>query len=355
MPGRWNSDILKSVMARKDLSVEQARDVFNAIMDGALAESQIAAILVAMAVKGETVEEITGAAMAMRAHVRRIDGGAGCGELARATGGEPGADVVDTCGTGGTGLKTFNISTAAALVACGAGVRVAKHGNRTATRPSGSADVLAALGVHIDADEQTVTRCLAEAGICFCFAIRHHPAMKFAAPVRKALGVRTLFNLLGPLTNPAGAMRQLMGVYDGALVEPIARVLLALGAQRAMVVHAADGLDEISTTSPTLVGDVADGAVTTRHIEPEDFGIARARMDELLVTTVAESAQRVKAVLAGQLGPARDIVLLNAAAAITVAGKAPEIAAGLLLAGKAIDTGAAMKALERLVAISNGR
>jgi anthranilate phosphoribosyltransferase len=339
MAGAWQSQVLRSLIGGSDLSMDEARGLFNSIMEGELAEPQIAAVLVAMAAKGEAVEEIAGAAMAMRAHVRKVDTG--------------GRDVIDTCGTGGTGLNTLNISTAAAFVAAGAGACVAKHGNRTNTRPSGSADVLVALGVNIDAETDVEARCLAEANVCFCFAIRHHPAMRYAAPVRKSLGVRTVFNVLGPLTNPAGAKRQLMGVFDDKLVETIAAVLARLGSQRAMVVHAEDGLDEISISSPTHLAELRDGNVSSRRIQPKDFGMARADISSLEVGSPAESAERIRAVLAGKSGPDRDIILLNAAAALTVAEKAKDIRAGLKLAGESIDSGAASGAMEKLIQISN--
>lgn len=339
MAGPWKSEILRSLIAGNDLSMEEAHGLFNDIMDGQLTEPQIAAVLTALAAKGESIEEIAGAAMAMRAHSRKIDAG--------------GREVIDTCGTGGTGLNTLNVSTAAALVAAGAGACVAKHGNRTNTRPSGSADVLAALGLNIEADEDAVARCLAEANVCFCFAIRHHPAMRYAAPVRKSLAVRTVFNVLGPLTNPAGAKRQLMGVFDDKLVGTIAAVLARLGSTRAIVVHAEDGLDEISTTSATHIGELCDGKVTSRRVQPEDFGFRRARLEELAVRSPEDSAERIRAVLAGKQGPDRDIVLLNAAAALVVAGAVDDIAAGLAPAEEAISSGAAGAALDKLVEISN--
>jgi len=333
------SEILRAVMAGRSLSREQTREAFGQIMDGQWSEPQIAAMLVALAIKGETVEEIAGAAQAMRDHVVPIDTG--------------GLDVIDTCGTGGTGLSTFNISTAAALVAAGAGAKVAKHGNRTNTRASGSANVLSALGVNLDAGPETVARCLAEAGVCFCYAVRHHPAMKYAAPVRKSLGVRTLFNVLGPLTNPAGAKRQVMGVFDAALTEPIATVLGLLGARRALVVHAEDGLDELATTAPTRISEWKAGQVTTRTVQPEDFGLPRAKLADLLVDSPEASAAMVLEVLAGRRGPARDIVVLNAAAALYVAELAADLPAAVPLAEESIDTGAANAALERLVEVSN--
>jgi anthranilate phosphoribosyltransferase len=341
MTANWSySDALKTVMAGESLSRDQAHEAFGAVMGGQLTEAQIAGLLVALAVKGETVDELAGAAQAMRDHVVPIDTG--------------GIEVIDTCGTGGTGISTFNISTAAALVAAGAGVAVAKHGNRTVTRASGSANVLEALGVNLDADSETVARCLAEAGVCFCFAIKHHPAMKYAMPVRKALGVRTIFNLLGPLTNPARAKRQVMGVFDARLTEPIARVLGALGAERAMVVHADDGLDEISTTSPTRVSLWDAGEVTTSTVQPADFGMATAKLDDLLIDSAKESAALVQWVVSGKHGVHRDIVALNAAAAIYVAGKAEDIAAGVATAEESIDSGAAARALEKLVEVSHG-
>jgi anthranilate phosphoribosyltransferase len=333
------SDVLRTVIAGQDIDRATAHWAFCQIMDGLWSESQVAGLLVALAAKGESTEEIAGAAEAMRQRVTRIDNG--------------GCDVIDTCGTGGTGLSTFNISTAAALVCAGAGVKVAKHGNRTNTRASGSADVLAALGVNIDAPADSAARCLAGAGVCFCFAVRCHPAMKHAMPVRRSLAVRTIFNVLGPLTNPAGARRQLVGVFDPKLTETIARVLGALGAIRAMVVAADDGLDEISTTGPTRLAELRDGQVNTRTVRPEDFGIKRVTLADLAVASAQDSAEVIRAVLAGEKGPARDIVTLNAAAALAIADKAPDIGAAIPFAQQAIDTGRAAAALEKLVVLSN--
>jgi anthranilate phosphoribosyltransferase len=333
------AEMLRAVMRGEHLSRQEARAAFGQIMAGLWGEHQVAGLLVALAIKGETVDEIAGAAEAMRDHVVPIDTG--------------GLEVIDTCGTGGTGLSTFNISTAAALVAAGAGAHVAKHGNRTNTRASGSANVLACLGVNLDASPQTVAQCLAEAGVCFCFAVRHHPAMKHAAPVRKALGVRTLFNVLGPLTNPAGARRQLMGIFDASMTETIAEVLGLLGATRAMVVHADDGLDEISTTAPTRISEWEGGQVTTRTVRPEDFGLPRAKLADLLVDSPEASGATVLEVLSGGKGPPRDIVVVNAAAALCVAGKAGGIEEAMELAARSIDTGSAREALRKLVEISN--
>ena len=332
------NELLTAVMRSSDLSREQAHWAFGQIMDGQWSEAQIAGLLVALAAKGESVDEIAGAATAMREHVLRIDNG--------------GADVIDTCGTGGTGLSTFNVSTVAAMVCAGAGVKVAKHGNRTNTRASGSANVLDAIGVNLDADGDCVARCLAEANICFCFAIKCHPAMKYAAPVRKQLGVRTIFNVLGPLTNPAGARRQLMGVFDDKLTRPIAKVLAALGAVRAMVVHAADGLDEISTTSETHICELTDGQVASRTVTPEDFGLPRATLDDLGVESAEQSAEMMHQVLDGAKGAARDIVVLNAAAALAVADRAETIAQAIPIAEQSIDSGAGKKALRKLIEVS---
>ncbi|MDP6045304.1 MAG: anthranilate phosphoribosyltransferase [Phycisphaerae bacterium] len=330
------SELLSRVVAGSDLSREQAYWAFMQIMGGQWTPAQIAAVLTALAAKGETVDEITAAAQAMRDHAVKID--------------TAGLDVIDTCGTGGTGLKTFNISTTAALVLAGAGAKVAKHGNRTNTRSSGSADVLEALGVNLDAGETAVAESLKQAGVCFCYARLCHPAMKHAGPIRRELGVRTIFNVLGPLTNPAGAKRQLMGVFSDALTEPIANVLANLGAERVMVVHAADGLDEISTTSETRISQFDGEKVTTKTITPEEFGVARANMDDLLIDSPEASADVIRTILGGQSGPARDIVLLNAAAGLFVAGKADDMQAGLAMAAESIDSGAAAGALEKLIA-----
>ncbi len=333
------SDILRTTISGQGLSCEQAHWAFGQIMDGQWSQAQVAGVLVSLAAKGETTDEITGAALAMREHSLQID--------------THGEDVIDTCGTGGTHLSTFNVSTAAALVAAGAGLKVAKHGNRTSTRASGSADVLAALGVNIDADSAIVEKCLAEANVCFCFAVMCHPAMKFAVPVRKELGVRTIFNVLGPLTNPAGAKRQLMGVFDASLTETIATVLGNLGAQRAMVVHAEDGLDEISITAKTKVSELRDGQISTSVISPEQFGLSRAKIDDLIVESAQESAEKIRQVLDGQAGPCEDMVLLNAAAALVISGRAAGISEGVKLAQESIDSGAAKSSLDKLIAISN--
>ncbi|MFP3938145.1 MAG: anthranilate phosphoribosyltransferase [Phycisphaerae bacterium] len=332
-------EILKAVLSRGHLTREQTCAAFNEIMEGLWSEAQIAGLLTALAAKGETPDEIAGAAEAMREHAVRIDTG--------------GLEVIDTCGTGGTGLNTFNVSTAAAMVVAGAGVKVAKHGNRTSTRASGSADVLAALGVNIDAPPETAAKCLREAGVCFCFAVRCHPAMRYAAPVRKSLAVRTIFNVLGPLTNPAGARRQLMGVFSAELTETIARVLGLLGAERAMVVHAEDGLDELSIASPTRVSEWSDGEVRTHTVKPEDFELTPGKLEDLAVSSPAESAETIRRVLRGEAGPAREMVLLNAAAALAVAGLAEDIAEAMPIATASLDGGSAAEAMEKLITLSN--
>ncbi len=286
MPEYAYPELLKRVLAREDLTVEQTHWAFGQLMEGKFTEAQTAGLLAALAAKGETVPEISGAARAMREHVVRIDAG--------------NVDVIDTCGTGGTGISTFNISTAVSFVLAGAGVTVAKHGNRTSTRASGSANVLSALGVNIEASCETVSRCLREAKVGFCFAVLCHPAMRYAVPVRKQLAVRTVFNLLGPLTNPAGARRQLMGVFDKSLTETIASVLGRLGATRAMVVHADDGLDEISIGAQTQISELANREVRTYKVGPEEFGLSRGKLEDLLIDSAAASAARLRAVRRGR-------------------------------------------------------
>jgi anthranilate phosphoribosyltransferase len=322
----------------QDLSAEEARDAMAAIMSGQATDAQIGGFLIALRMKGETVDEITGCAQAMRGAATPIDAG--------------GLDVVDTCGTGGTRKGTLNVSTAAAFLVAGAGVPVAKHGNRAASASWGSADVLEALGVNIEAEPAVVARCIREAGLGFLFAPALHKAMKYAIGPRRQLAVQTVFNILGPLTNPAGARRQLLGVFAERLVEPIARVLSNLGAVRAMVVHSRDGMDEISVCDETLVAEVEDGAVTMRTIRPEDVGLPRAERSALLVDGVQESAEAIRAVLDGRPGPGRDMVLLNAGAAIRIGGKAGSVADGVQLAAETVDSGRAREALEKLVEVS---
>lgn len=319
------------------LSETEAEAAFNIIMSGEATPSQIGAFLMALRVRGETVDEITAAAKIMRQKATRIAAPAG---------------AVDTCGTGGDASGTFNISTGAALVVAAAGVPVAKHGNKAMSSKSGSADVLEALGVNLDAEMHLVETCMREARIGFLMAPRHHAAMRHVGPVRTELGTRTIFNLLGPLSNPAGATRQLMGVFDKHWVEPLAIVLGRLGLERAMVVHGSDGLDEITTTGRTWVSEYKDGKVSSYEVTPEDAGLPRAHMDDLKGGDAAHNAEAIRGLLAGEKGAYRDIVLLNAAATLMVGGKCDTLVEGATLAAQAIDSGAAQATLDKLVAIT---
>jgi anthranilate phosphoribosyltransferase len=331
-------ELIEKLQQQRDLTVDEAAGAMEAIMDGRAQPAQIAGFLVALAMKGERPDEIVGLARTMRARATR---------LSRSF-----APVFDTCGTGGDGANTFNVSTVAALVLAACGVRVAKHGNRSASSRCGSADLLEALGVHVSASPAAVERCLDEAGIAFLFAPVFHPSMKHAGPTRKELGIRTAFNLLGPLTNPAGASRQLVGVPRPELTELVARSLAQLGAERAWVVHGADGLDEISTTGYTKVSECRDGRVNTFYLHPGDVGIPKSAPEALKGGDAADNAAIARAVLAGESGGARDVVLLNAAAALLIAGKAPTLKDGVAMAAVAIDEGRASAALETLVAVS---
>ena len=330
-------DAISELVAGRDLTREAATGAMQCIMDGEATPAQTAAFITALAIKGETIDEITGCAEVMRAKATRIKAE------------EP---LVDTCGTGVDKSGTFNISTAAALVVAGAGARVAKHGNRAASSRSGSADVLAELGVNLDADVATVERCIAEANIGFMFAPKLHAAMKHAMGARREIGIRTVFNILGPLTNPAGARHQVLGVFAPEWVEVIANVLKNLGSERVYVVCGADGLDEITTAGETFVAELRDGEVITYAVKPEDFGMPRAAREELTVESAEQSAAVIRSVLQGEAGPARDIVLLNAGAAIAAVGAAPDIAGGIEAAKESTDSGAAADALARLVEIS---
>jgi anthranilate phosphoribosyltransferase len=329
---------LQRLTERGDLTQAEAASAFDLIMAGEATPVQIGAFLAALRPKGESVFEIAGGASSMRRHAVRID-----------TGGLP---VVDTCGTGGDGSGTFNISTTAAFVVAGAGVPVAKHGNRAITSRCGSADLLDALGVNIEAPPEVVEECIREAGIGFLFAPRLHPAMKHAMGVRKELGVRTIFNMLGPLTNPAGAKGQIIGVFDAELTEPFAAVLRLLGGRRAFVVHGHDGMDEITTTAGTRISELRDGAVRTSEFDPLPFIERYADPAELAGGDPAHNAEITRGVLEGRRGPARDIVCLNAAAAIAAGGRADDIAGGWKLAQESVDSGRAAKALDTLVAVS---
>lgn len=330
---------LHKVIERQDLSESEMIAVMNQIMEGGADISLMAAFLTALRMKGESVGEITGAAKAMRGKAESLKVSA-----------DP---VVDTCGTGGDGAGTFNISTAAAFVVAGAGITVAKHGNRAVSSKSGSADVLKCLGVNIDADKSVVERCLEEVGIGFLFAPLMHAAMKYVIGVRRELGFRTIFNLLGPLTNPAKAHAQVIGVYDVRWTFPLACVLNELGCRRAFVVHGADGLDEITLTSHTHVSELKSGSVRNFSIHPEQLGFTHCSKADLKGGTPDENAAVIRALLEGETGPPRDIVLLNAAAAITVAGKSDSMQSALGLARQSIDSGAAYQKLKDLCQVSN--
>ena len=333
--------LIRKLTEQNDLTTEESTQAMNEVMSGEASPAQIAAFIVALRMKGETVGEITGCARVMREKARHVHPGHSAFE------------VVDTCGTGGDAHSTFNISTAAALVAAGAGVTVAKHGNRAVSSQSGSADVLKELGVNIEADVPIVERCLREARIGFLFAPLLHGAMKFAIGPRREIGVRTVFNILGPLTNPAGASCQVLGVYDAKLAPVLARVLGNLGSKRCFVVHGEDGLDEMTVTGTTHMAELRDGEVHTHTIAPEDVGLSRAKLADLVVENVKESAEVIRSILAGKGGAQREIVVLNAGAALLAAGAVNGLREGILKAGETIDSGAAGNALEDLIRISN--
>ena len=329
---------LGTLLDGRDLTRVGARKVMGAVMAGEATPAQIAALLVALRLKGETVDEIAGCAEAMRDRVLAVR--------------PRRADLVDTAGTGGDGARTFNISTTAALVAAAAGAAVAKHGNRAVSSASGSADVLEALGFELEQDPARIERSIDELGFGFLFAPAHHPAMRHAAPVRKELAARTVFNVLGPLTNPAGARAQVVGVYAPALVPTIAHVLARLGARRAFVVHGAGGIDELSPAGPNLVCEVRDGAVHGRSIDPLELGVPRCRPEDLRGGSAAENAATARSILAGARGPKREAVLLNAAGAIAAAGHASDLREGYALGREAVDSGAAGERLDALVRFS---
>jgi anthranilate phosphoribosyltransferase len=333
------SALIEKLQRRQDLAVEEAAAAMDEIMEGRAQPAQIAGLLIALSMKGERPAEIVGFARTMRARSTRLS--------------KQYHPVFDTCGTGGDRAHTFNVSTVAALVLAACGIRVAKHGNRSVSSRCGSADLFEALGVNVTAPPAVVERCLAEAGIAFFFAPTFHPSMRHAAPARKELGVRTAFNLLGPLTNPAGAARQLVGVPRPELTELVARSLAMLGSERAWVVHGADGLDEISTTGYTKVSEVREGAVNTFYLHPSDAGLPKAAPEALRGGDASDNAVIARDVLAGKPGPARDIVLLNAGASLLIAGSAPTLRQGIAHAARAIDDGSAAAALDRLVTISN--
>lgn len=331
------TSILADVASGRALSAEVAREAFDIMMSGGATEAQMGAFVMGLRVRGETVEEITGGARSMRAFARTLRAPEG---------------AIDTCGTGGDASGTYNISTAVALVTAACGVPVAKHGNRAQSSKSGAADVLAALGVDIDAPMEVIERCMHEAGFGFMMAPNHHSAMRFVAPVRQQLKTRTIFNLLGPLANPAGTRRQLMGVYAEKWVVPLAHVLRNLGATKGWVVHGSDGLDELTTTAPSFVAALQDGAVETFEVTPEDAGLPRARPQDLKGGDAAHNAAALKALLAGEAGAYRDIVLLNTAAALIIADKVETLREGAAMAAQAIDSGQAGAVLDRVAAIT---
>jgi anthranilate phosphoribosyltransferase len=334
-------ETLGRLAAGENLSPREMTATMDAVMDGQVSDEQIALLLTALAAKGETADELAGAAASLRKHMRRIH--------SRRTG------IIDTCGTGGSGSKLFNISTAAALVTAAAGVPVAKHGNRAITSRSGSADVLAALGVDLVAEMNCVERCLDELGICFCFAPLAHPSVKRVAAVRAKLGKRTIFNLLGPLCNPAGAEFQLMGVPRSELRPTMARALAMLGTKRAAVVTGEGSLGEVTIAGATEVTEVAaNGALKEYRWTPEEFGFARQSLKSLAIETAEQSAATIRRVLAGESGPARDIVVINAAAAIWIADGSETPSSSAKMAADAIDRGAARKLLDQLVELTNG-
>ena len=332
------SGLLEKLMRRETLSVDEAAEAMGAIMSGTATPAQIGSLLIGLTMKGERPAEIVGLARTMRANAVQLS--------------HSFDDVFDTCGTGGDRSGTFNISSAAALVAAAAGLRVAKHGNRSVSSQCGSADVYEALGVNVAAAPAAVEQCLEQVGIAFFFAPTFHPSMKHAAPVRRELGVRTAFNLLGPLTNPARARRQLVGVPHSELTELIARSLLMLGSDRAWVVHGADGIDEMSTTGHTKVSECRNGSVSTFYVHPADFGMVKADPKDLQGGDAAANAAILRDVFAGRKGPRRDVVLLNAGASLFIGGKAGSVREGIELGAEAIDSGAVGRKLDAMIAAS---
>jgi anthranilate phosphoribosyltransferase len=339
-PSQELRQLIQKVSAGSTLSEDEIRLALEQMTAGAATPAQMGAFLMALRVRGETVEEIAGAAQMLRAKMNRV---------------EVAPDAIDIVGTGGDAHGTYNVSTCASLIAAGAGARIAKHGNRRVSSKSGASDVLAELGVKLELPPQAIARCVSEAGVGFLWAPMHHPALKHWAAIRGELGIRTIFNLLGPICNPAGVKRQVVGVFSWHWVEPIAHVLRSLGAEHVWVVHGHDGLDELTTTGATDVAELKDGKVTVFEVTPADAGLAPAKLSDLKGGDEKENAAAIRDVLAGKKTPLRDIAVLNAAAALIVAGKAADLVQGAGLAAKAIESGAARKALERLVAISNGR
>ncbi len=343
------AEAVRALVDRKDLSRIEAAAAMEAIMSGAATNAQIAAFLTALRMKGETVEELIGFAQVMRQKAVKVRTRAS--EVVGATGTDR-EMLIDTAGTGGDASGTFNVSTATAFVVAGAGLKVAKHGNRSVSSLCGSADVVETLGINIELSAAKVARCVDEVGIGFLYAPLLHTAMKHVMAARREMGIRTVFNMLGPLTNPAGANAQVIGVYSDALTEPLARALAELGTLRAYVVHGDDGLDEISNTGPSHISEVREGVVRSSTVRPEDFGLPRSSLQDLRGGDREENAEIVRHVLAAEAGPRRDIVLMNAAAALVVGGKAHDFKEGVALAAQSVDSGAAAAKLAGLIALS---
>ena len=334
-------EAIVKIVNKGDLTYDEAYTVMNEIMSGETTPTQNAAFLAALSTKSaraETTDEIAGCAAAMRAHATKVD---------------TGMDVLEIVGTGGDNASSFNISTTTALIVASAGIKVAKHGNRAASSQSGTADCLEALGVNINQSPERCIELLKEAGMCFFFAQKYHSSMKYVGAIRRELGFRTVFNILGPLTNPAMPSMQLLGVYDEYLVEPLAQVLVNLGVKRGMVVYGTDKLDEISLSSPTRICEIQDGWFRSYTITPEEFGFERCRKDDLKGGTPAENAEITRAILNGEKGPKRDAVLLNAGAALYIGGKAGSMKEGIALAAELIDSGKAAETLEKIIEVSN--
>ncbi len=338
-------EAISTLVTKVDLSEPEMIDVMNEIMEGEATPAQIGSFLTALRMKSETIAEITGAVRVMRKKATFIASGIDT---------KSGGILVDTCGTGGDGSGTFNVSTTTAFVVAGAGVAVAKHGNRSVSSNCGSADVLEAVGVRLDIDPLRIGQCIQEIGIGFLFAPALHGAMKYAIGPRKEMGIRTLFNILGPLTNPAGANVQVLGVFSKELTEPMAHVLAQLGSKRALVVHGEGNLDELTVTGETRISELRDGKVNTYSIQPEEFGLTRASIDQLQGgDTVEESAAQMRAILGGETGAKRDMILLNSGAALMAAGTVSDLKAGIIQAAEVIDSGAAANKLDQLIAMTN--
>ena len=331
--------VLNKLLDKQDLTSDEMHDVMQLIMSGGATDAQIGGFLIALRCKGESIDEIAAAAAVMRELASKVP--------------VTGEHIIDTCGTGGDGANTFNISTTCAFVVAAAGGQVAKHGNRSVSSSSGSADVLEAAGVNLDLSAEQVAKCVNEIGVGFLFAPKHHGAMKYAIGPRKEMGVRTLFNLLGPLSNPAGTVNQLIGVFSSDWVEPLAQVLKKLGSQHVLIVNAEDGLDEISIATASNIAELKDGIVTTYRITPEQFGLQRASLDSLAVDGAESSLAMVKTVLNNQSGAAKDIVVLNSGAAIYAANLTPTLKAGIEKAQQVIENGAALEKFEALITYSN--